>query len=181
MPTLRINKSVPDAIYYSTLTIIEWIDIFTKPEYFECLIDSLNYCQNNKGLQLHGYVFMTNHIHLIYSVLPDHKPEDFLRDFKKWTTRKIDSLLDQESRHYIRNLLSKSFHKKEINAFQLWQTQNYSEMIETEDFFLQKLKYMHLNPVRKGYVLEARDWKYSSARNWECQDDSVIEVKKIEL
>jgi REP element-mobilizing transposase RayT len=113
--------------------------------------------------------------------LPDHKPEDFLRDFKEWTTRKIDGLHEQESRRYIRNLLSKSFHKKEINAFQLWQPQNYSEMIETEEFFLQKLKYIHMNPVRKGYVLEASDWKYSSARNWECQDDSVIEVKKIEL
>jgi len=54
-------------------------------------------------------------------------------------------------------------------------------MIESARFFLQKLNYMHLNPVRKGYVIRPEDWKYSSARNWIKDDHSVIRVITTEL
>lgn len=181
MPTPRISKSSPDAMYFCTCTVLEWMDVFTKPRYFELLIESLKYCQKNKGLKLYGYVLMTNHLYMIFSAQSGHKPEDILRDFKKWTTRSITLELNSDSRHYLKNLFACSVFKKKENTMQIWQTNNYSEMIETKDFFLQKLQYMHMNPVRRGFVSEPKAWKYSSARNWEFGDNSVIEVITTEL
>jgi putative transposase len=43
------------------------------------------------------------------------------------------------------------------------------------------LQYMHMNPVRRGFVTEPKEWKYSSARNWEIGDNSVIEVITTDL
>ncbi|NQT50096.1 hypothetical protein HQ571_05365 [Candidatus Kuenenbacteria bacterium] len=50
MPVLRIHKENENVTHFLTLTIIEWIDIFTKPKYFKIIIDSLKYCQKHKGL-----------------------------------------------------------------------------------------------------------------------------------
>jgi REP element-mobilizing transposase RayT len=176
MPTLRTHKSSPHALYFSTITVIEWIDIFTKPVYFDILIECLRFFQEKKGLRLHGYVIMTNHVHVIFRMVEEHPAEAFLRDFKKWTTRTIAKELQNESRRFIWNLLSRTLFKKRENSVQIWQPNNYSEMVESEDFFVQKLNYVHMNPVRKGYVSRPEEWKHSSARNWLKGDHSVIHV-----
>ena len=181
MPTPRLSKHFPNSIYFSTLTVIEWIDIFTKHVYFDVLIDSLKFCQKEKALMLYGHVFMTNHIHLLFSVDEESSAEVFMRDFKKWTTNAIQNELKNESRRYIKNLLDKTIFKKRQNRFQVWQANNFSEIVESKPFFKQKLEYIHWNPVKKGYVNSVEDWKYSSARNWMYEDHSVINVVLTEL
>ena len=47
-------------------------------------------------------------------------------------------------------------------------------------WFVQKLQYMHDNPVRKGFVESPEDWKYSSARNWINDDNNIIEISKLD-
>ncbi|MCK4553454.1 transposase, partial [Candidatus Parcubacteria bacterium] len=89
MPTKRINQENENEMHFLTLTIIEWIDIFTKPEYFKVIIDSLKYCRKNKGLKLYEYVIMTNHIHLIVKAEQGYKLSQIISDFKKYTTREI--------------------------------------------------------------------------------------------
>lgn len=54
-----------DGIYFVTFTIIHWIDLFTRSDYSQLVIDSLKYCQENKGLRIHAFVIMSNHLHLI--------------------------------------------------------------------------------------------------------------------
>ena len=48
--------------HFLTFTVMGWIDIFSRKRYRDIIIDSLNYCRANKGLQIGGYVIMTNHI-----------------------------------------------------------------------------------------------------------------------
>ena len=50
------------ALYYLTLQVVDWVDVFTRPIYRDIAIDSLRYCQQNRGLQIFGYVIMSNHI-----------------------------------------------------------------------------------------------------------------------
>ncbi len=59
------TASQPDELYFITMTIVDWIDIFTRRIYFDFIIDNLEYCQKNKGLEIYEYVIMTNHIHMI--------------------------------------------------------------------------------------------------------------------
>ncbi len=58
-----------NAAHFLTITIVSWVDIFTKKIYRDIIIDSLKYCQKEKGLEIYGYVIMSNHIHLIVRAL----------------------------------------------------------------------------------------------------------------
>ncbi len=51
-------------VYFSTCTIVQWQRIFKEEKHFRIIIDSLNYCTENKGLYVIGYVIMLNHLHL---------------------------------------------------------------------------------------------------------------------
>ena len=57
----------PEGIYFVTFTVVRWIDVFTRREYKDILVESLEYCIKNKGLQLYAWVIMSNHVHLIIS------------------------------------------------------------------------------------------------------------------
>lgn len=76
------------ATYYLTLQVIDWIDIFTRKIYCEIIIESLDYCRKNKGLQIWAYVIMSNHLHMIVSAKNENLSA-VIRDFKRYTARKV--------------------------------------------------------------------------------------------
>lgn len=179
MPPKRIKQENENAIHFLTITIIEWIDIFTKPEYFHIVIDSLKYCRKNKGLLLYEFVIMTNHLHLIAKAKEGYKLSQIISDFKKHTTKEIIKELEKDSRRYILNLIKNSFSRKKDYQNQIWQRENYPEIIVNENFLSEKIKYIYNNPVKKEYVAKSEDWLYSSARNRTLNDNSVIELDNL--
>jgi putative transposase len=165
-PSPRIPKGDTEGVYFVTFTVVEWINIFTKPIYFQILADSLQYCIEHKGLLLYEYVFMTNHIHLIVGADEGSKGLDsIIRDFKGYTSRKIRKNLEEhESRTYIIRLIKQAKKIKEEKFFHIWQETNYPESIESDSFLEQKVTYIQQNPVKKRYVLNPEDWLYGSAK-----------------
>lgn len=125
---------------------------------------------------LFEYVIMTNHIHLIAQAKKGYKLSQIISDFKKHTTREILKLLPKDNRRYLSSVIQSSQSKKKGYTDQIWQRENCPKLIESEEFLLQKIEYMHLNPVKKGYVEKAEDWLYSSARNRMLNDHSVCRV-----
>ena len=45
-----------NALYYLTIQVVDWIDVFTRQVYIDIVIESLRYCQDQKGIQVFGYV-----------------------------------------------------------------------------------------------------------------------------
>ncbi len=80
--------------YFVTFTVHQWVDVFTRNDYKDILIDSLKHCQKEKGLLIYEWVIMTNHIHLILSSEGDPL-SDIIRDFKKYTSRKIIDAIEK--------------------------------------------------------------------------------------
>jgi len=132
MPSVRISKDNENEVYFLTIKVIEWIDIFTTPAYFQVIIGSLKFCQENKGLLLYEYVILTNHLHLIVQAKKGHILSQIISDFKKYTTREILKLLQEDNRKYILNLIKNSFARKKGYQKQIWQRENYPEMIVSE-------------------------------------------------
>ena len=74
--------------------------VFRRREYAEIVIESLKYCQKEKGLIIYGWCLMSNHIHLIVEAKGDNL-SSVLRDFKKFTASQILKAIEnnnQESR-----------------------------------------------------------------------------------
>ena len=66
------------------------------------------------------------------------------------------------------------------NKYKVWQEGFHPIGIDTAKFFQEKLEYLHNNPVRKGFVEEPEQWRYSSARNYLLDDHSIITVEYLE-
>ncbi len=73
------------ALYYLTFATVGWIDIFTRKRYKDIIVESLQYCQKEKGLELYSWVLMSNHMHLIVKAKEGYQLSAIIRDFKKFT------------------------------------------------------------------------------------------------
>ena len=164
------NKIHPGYLYFLTTTVVDWVDIFTRPHYKHIIVDSLRHCQQNKGLELYAWCLMSNHLHLIASAQVGVSLSDILRDFKKFISKKIVTAMFEinESRQkwmYNRFEYAGRYDRK-IKNFKFWQEGNEAKEIHTNHFLDQKLEYIHRNPVVAEIVEEPEYYLYSSARNY---------------
>ena len=165
-------------LYFVTTSVVEWQNVFVSLDLFEMMIDGLKYCMEHKGLHLHGYVIMPNHAHYILSTGGPNQLSDIMRDFNRFTSQQIVARLGEIHNE---DILSRFREAATIdgrgNSHKVWQDSFHPIAIETESFFREKLKYLHENPVRKGFVELPEHWKFSSARNYISGDDSIINVE----
>jgi len=167
-------------LYFCTDTVVGWHAVLTSPVYFGAIIESLKYCRMKKGLRLHGYVIMPNHMHTIVSAA-NGSLSGIIRDYKRFTSQRISSLLEADgNQRFLRYFRTVARREGRGNTYKIWQGGSHPELIVSQGFFLQKLNYVHENPVRKGYVDRPEHWVYSSARNYYLNDHSVIHVDILE-
>ena len=77
----------PDGVYFLSFAVVEWLDVFTRNEYKDLVIDSLHYCQKEKGMEVFAWFIMTNHVHLIFRSANEQKPELLIGDLKRFTLK----------------------------------------------------------------------------------------------
>ena len=150
--------------HFMTCTIVGWLPVFTRPEAVQIVFDSWNFLHKEKDFRLYGYVILENHLHLIASG-PDLA--NSIKSFKMYTARQIIDLLESHNAQVLLKQLQwlKLRHKTE-SEYQFWQEGSHPKEISGDEIMLQKLEYMHYNPVKRGYVDEPVHWRYSSARNY---------------
>ena len=83
----------PEGMYFTTMTTVGWVDIFTRPELKQVVINSLRHCQQKKGLVIHAWCLMSSHLHMINSTIRDPLSGIF-RDFKKFTAKELVQRID---------------------------------------------------------------------------------------
>src|SRR5690606_22600110 len=114
--------------YFLTCTVIHWIDLFSRKDYKDIIVESLNYCVREKSLTLYGWVIMSNHIHLIGRCDPPGGMSGFLRDFKKFTSKKFITIIETISESRNDWLLDKfSFEAKRTKRadnYKIWKDDN---------------------------------------------------------
>ena len=159
----RYQASRPDAAYFVTSTIIEWLPVFTTQACCDILADSLSFCRDRKGLKIYGWVIMHNHFHAIVAA-PDLSGA--LADLKKFTARKLVEQLSIEKREWLLNQFSYYRARHKISSHQIWQEGFHPQEILGDTMMLQKLEYLHHNPIRAGLVVAPEHWRYSSAHEW---------------
>ena len=133
------SKLEAGSVYFLTMTVVDWVDIFTREDYRYIIIDSLKYCQKEKGLIIYAWVLMTNHMHMIVGSNGENKVSDIMRDFKKFTSKKILSTLLVESTESRREWMLNRFeysgkNDKKIKNYRFWQEGNDSQAIYFNDF-----------------------------------------------
>ncbi len=158
------------AIHFITFAVVEWIDVFTRKDYRDILLDSIRFCQEEKGLLLHNWCIMSNHLHLVVSARNENL-SDVLRDFKKFTSKQILQAIaenKQESRKdWMLSIFRQEGMKNSRNSeFQFWRQDNRPMELYSGQFIFQKMNYIHNNPVEAGIVERPEHYLYSSAKDY---------------
>ena len=159
-----------DKAYYVTLTVVGWLEVFTRKNHKLKIVESLKYCQENKGLTIFAWVLMPSHLHMVVRADDECTLSEILRDFKKHTSKEIIKQIKEEPESR-RDLFLKQFEKagrnlKRIKNFKFWQDGNHPKEICTNRFLNEKVNYIHMNPVEEMLVAQPEDYLYSSARNY---------------
>ncbi|MFK8011495.1 MAG: transposase [Marinicellaceae bacterium] len=171
----RYKITDPESPHFLTLTVLHWIPVFTRPDTVNILIESLNYLQK-KGLKIYSYVFLENHIHLIAQ--SSQLDKDIAR-FKSFTAKAIIKyLIENNVKQILDQLRFYKKHHKSDRELQFWQEGTHPELIQSEGMMHQKIKYIHQNPVKRGYVDLAEHWRYSSARDYLDKNGLLVIYKE---
>ena len=166
--------------HFITATVVDWVDVFTRKNYRDIVVECLDFCIREKGMVLYGYVIMSNHIHMVVQS-NNGELSNLIRDFKKFTATKILEKIQSEPesrREWIleRFKLAAESHTRNKN-YQFWKYGNHPEEIYSNTFMWSKLDYIHLNPVRAGIVEKASHYIYSSASNY-VSDNGLLKIEK---
>ena len=173
-----------DAIaHFVTFSVVGWIDVFSRECYKEIFVNSLKYCQENKGLKLHAWVIMTNHVHLIVSS-DTNKIENLVRDIKKYSSKQIIAAIQEsktESRkEWMLNLFSYAGKNNSNNKdFQFWKQDYHPIELNSANKSKDRLDYLHENPVRSGLVWEPWHYKYSSAIDYYTNEHGLLKIEHL--
>ena len=104
------------------------------------------------GLCVRGYVVMPEHVHLLVS-----EPE-------------------RTSLPVAIQMLKQNVARK-LGPGRFWQTRYYDFLVWSEKKRIEKLKYMHRNPVQRGLVERPEDWRWSSFRHYATGCEGTVEIE----
>ena len=174
------NNLSDESFFFITTTVVKFIPIFNNPKFCDILISNIKHYRNKYKFTILGYVIMPTHFHWIVEV--DNNAgsvSDIMRDVKKFTAWQIFDSLLEEKNGMLLDLFREAAMDINDQERKLWMKRFDDEVIRDQKMFWTKLNYIHQNPVKAGLVLKAEDYKYSSARNYTFDDQSVLEVNTL--
>jgi REP element-mobilizing transposase RayT len=176
----KYKFSDKEGAYFISFATVNWIDVFIREVYFQIVIESLAFCRKNKGMEIYSYVIMPNHIHIIFRST-ELDPSGLIRDFKGFTSKKLLKAIFENPKESRREWMISMFKQagernSNVKNMQFWQQHNHPIELWSLNVFQQKLNYIHNNPVKAGFVTNPAAWKYSSARNYADNDQTVLEI-----
>ncbi len=150
--------------HFITCTVVAWLPAFSNPRFAKVILDSLTFLHRSRDIDIIAYVLLENHMHAVV-VGPELGKR--IGEFKSFTARQI---IDGMKEHGFETMLNelkffKNRHKID-QQYQLWQEGSHPKVIQHEDVMEQKIDYIHMNPVKRGFVDDPSHWRYSSARDY---------------
>ncbi|MEQ9412582.1 MAG: transposase, partial [Cyclobacteriaceae bacterium] len=154
---MEYSKQHPE---FLTVTCLEWRHVLKEDRFKNIIIESLTYLTRQKRISVYGFVIMSNHFHLIWQMIGDHKREDVQRDFLKYTGQQILKELRNSNSALLNELLVNAKDRKH----QVWERNSIGVPLWSSHVFDQKLEYIHNNPVKAGLCEYPEDYHYSSSK-----------------
>ena len=169
-------------VHFLTGVINKRMKLFQKyPECCQIFLENLNFYKNRLDFKFLGYVIMPEHYHLL--IMPSSKAviSRILMVLKGYSAKKIIEFLRNEDIKFLNKLklpVNKIKRKKD-SRYRIFKPDDYDFNIFTQDKLIEKLNYMHNNPVKRGLVEKPTKYFYSSSRNYELNDDSFIKIDRL--
>ncbi|HEX3024919.1 MAG TPA: transposase [Chitinophagaceae bacterium] len=155
---------------------MEWKPLLKDDKHKDIIIESLRFLVKEKRVVVYAFVIMSNHIHLIWQIQAAHTKENVQRDFLKFTGQMIKYDLQKNNSA----LLDLFLVKAKDRQYQFWERNALSIDLFSEAVLMQKIKYIHQNPVKTGLCNIAENYKYSSAKFYETGKDDFSFIEHVQ-
>jgi REP element-mobilizing transposase RayT len=169
----QISRDSP--ALYITMVAKDRLPVFKSDAIKLVTCQALDEARKSGGFLLFAYVIMPDHLHILTDC--PKSSADVLRRVKDLTARRV---IDYLKEHDYQSSLAKLRHQewKRKHSYSLWQQEKNVFSIFSEAVFMQKVNYIHLNPVRAELVERAIDYRWSSAKIWQRipSDDEPLTV-----
>ncbi|HEY3027269.1 MAG TPA: transposase [Pyrinomonadaceae bacterium] len=175
MATEKFQISRDSQALYITLVAKDRLPVFQSDAIKLVTCNALDEARKSGSFLLFAYVIMPDHLHLMTN--QPNTSADVLRCIKGITGRRVIDYLKEKN---FQSSLAKWQHEewKRQHNYSLWQKEKNVLSVFSEAMFMQKVNYIHLNPVRAGLVERVIDYRWSSARIWQgcATDDEPLRV-----
>jgi putative transposase len=176
---MKISKDNP--CYYLTSVTNNRFPVFRTDKLKEITVKALDEARNSHNILIFAYVIMPEHYHIITD--SNRKISEVLRLINGITARRIIDYLKENNFTSSLEKLRQETKKREYK-YSLWEHHPNAFSINNETTLMQKVNYIHQNPVRAGLVEKAEDYLYSSARIWHRKplenEPLEVDIGKIE-
>ena len=155
---------------FFTATILEWKHLLKKDEFKQIIVDSLLFLKTEGSIVVNAFVIMPNYFHLIWQIQDGYKQDKIQMRFLKYTAQQIKfRLIDTNDK-----MLNNFFVDATDREYQFWHRKPLSIDLWTQEVFIQKLIYIHNNPIKDPWnlVQYPEEYKYSSAKFYESGIDN---------
>ena len=158
-----------EEVYFWTSTIVTWKHLLKQDKYKEVIVGSLKTLVERKCIAVYVFVVMPNHVHFIWEMLRMNKKEMPDSSFAKFTAHEFKKDLSR----YHPKVLDVFESSKADRSYQFWQRDALAVHMLDNEMLLQKLNYIHMNPLNERWNLAKRpeEYKWSSAKFYETGVD----------
>ena len=156
---MRMPQLITEYPQFFTATNLEWKKALHKDEFKEVIIRSFRFLVENMRIILYAFVIMDNHIHTVWQMRAGLTREPVQRDFLKFTSQRIKDRMALSEPAFLEEFFVNAKDRK----YQLWERNPLSINLYSEKVMMEKIKYIHENPVRKQLCELPHHYKYSSA------------------
>jgi REP element-mobilizing transposase RayT len=156
-----ISRDTP--VHYLTSVSNNRLPVFRTDRVKEVTCAAIDEARKSAGFLLFAYVIMPDHIHTITG--SERKPSEVLRFINGIVSKRVIDYLKEGG---FQSSLDKLRHakKERCYSYSLWQHENNAKPLFSEGVFMQRVNYIHQNPVRAGLVERAEEYRWSSVRCW---------------
>jgi putative transposase len=182
MPTHK-RHFAPGQLQFLTTSTYRRARLFESDRFRLYFVEVLNQLRSETGFRLIGWVLMPDHFHLLIKPEPAASTSRFMQELKKRTAQRIVSALSENQRvPWCKRMLARLRLPPTVHCdsqFRVWQRRFYPFGIYSEKKRLEKLNYMHGNPVKWGMVASPEEWPWSSFRFYHLNDSSVLSMDRL--
>ena len=143
--------------------------LLKRDEFKQIIIDSLAFLKKEGRVEINAFVIMPNHLHLIWQIQDNYKQDKIQMRILKYTAQQMKFKLIDSGDKMLNSFVVNAADRQ----YQFWERNSLSSDLWSEKVFIQKLIYIHNNPIKDPWnlVMYPEDYKYSSASFYETGID----------
>lgn len=169
-------------LHFITASTYRRTRLFDSPRFRSQFVEALNRLRSELRFQLVGYVLMPEHFHLLIWPNETVNPSRIIGGLKQRTAKSIIGNLKSCGQAWCQQMLRQITLPESVHdesTYRVWQRRFYDFNVWSEKKRLEKLDYMHGNPVKRRLVETPADWPWSSWRFYHLDDRSTLTMDRV--